>query len=383
MTSKRVIQEVCQRGFTLIEMMIAMTIGLLIIGALMAVIIGAGTSNKANSRQSELQTNGRYALDVLKRDVQNAGYYGLTGRGVTLNPTSPSIPAANDCLLGFSLNISQRVWGANNGINPFDTATCPELANVQPNTDMLVIRYLSTSPAALALADEAPSPLPDCKAATGGLCFRSAYEQGVIFNAGKPPSPPLTFNLPAQDHLVEIDLYYVNKNTVGADGVPSLRKYTLSSTGKMTDELVVSGVENLQVQYGVDSGLSGNPAGGGAVAAASTQYFDAQDVSATNPLVFAGKPQTLANAKLDAVAEAVYSVSIECKNGVPCAAGGSETVWGNVSAVRLWLLVKNGIPEPAPYTNSTAYVMGDVNYTPPVGDRFRRQVFTSTIQLRN
>ena len=381
MTTKQKMHLVYQRGFSLIEMMIAMTIGLLIIGALMAVIIGAGTSNKANGRQSELQTNGRYALDVLKREIQNAGYYGLTGRGVTLNPSSPGIAAANDCLLGFALNISQRVWGANNGINPFNVATCPELGNVQPNTDMLAVRYLSTAPALLASGTEGGvSPLADCKTATGGLCFRSAYEQGMLFNAG---APAVFFDAPQQDHLVEIDLYYVNKNTVGTDGIPSLRKYTLTPQGKMVDKLVVSGVENLQLQYGVDSGLSGNPATGLAAAASSTQYFDAQDVSATDPLVFAGVPQTVANAKLDAVAEAVYSVSPVCKNGVPCAAGGSETVWGNVSAVRVWLLVKNGTAEPAPYSNTTTYAMGDINYTPPVGDKFRRQVFSSTIQLRN
>lgn len=382
MISKRVIHEVKQRGFTIIEMMIAMTIGLLIIGALMAVILGAGASNKANNRQSELQTNGRYALDVIRRDIQNAGYYGLTGRGITSNPDIPTIPAANDCLLGFALNIGQRVWGANNGINPFNTATCPELANVQPNTDMLVIRYLSTSPAPLASGTEGgPSPLPECQAATGGLCFRSAYEQGMLFNAGTPPA--MFFDAPQQDHLVEVDLFYVNKNTVGTDGVPSLRKYTLSSTGIMEDRLMVSGVENMQVQYAVDSGLAGNPAGGAAVVASSTQYFDAHDVDATNPLMFSAAPQTVAKAKTDAISEAVYSVSPVCKNGVPCVAGGSETVWGNVSAVRVWLLVKNGVTEPAPYTNSTTYAMGDVSYTPPAGDRFRRQVFTSTIQLRN
>lgn len=382
MISIKKMEGASQWGFTLIEMMIAMTIGLMIIGALTAVIIGAGTSNKANSRQSELQTNGRYALDVLKREIQNAGYYGFTGRGINANPNIPNNYIANDCLPGFSLNISQRIWGANNGINPFDTATCPELANVQPNTDMLVVRYLSTSPVLLPAGQEGgQSPLTECKTATGALCFRSAYEQGMLFRAGTPAA---ITDVPQQDHVVEIDLYYVNKNTVAGDGIPSLRKYSLSATGVMTDELVVSGVENMQVQYGVDSGLSGNPATGGAIAAASTQYFDAHDVNnPTIPLAFKAAAQTLAGAKADAVAEAVYSVSPICQNGVPCVAGGSETVWGNVSAVRLWLLIKNGSPEPLPYTDTATYTMGDVNYTPPAGDRFRRKVFTSTIQLRN
>lgn len=381
MTSKKTIQAASQRGFSLIEMMIAMTIGLLIVLALTTVVIGAGQANRANNRQSELETNGRYALDVMRREIQNAGYYGLTGRGISASPNIPSIPAGNDCLLGFALNISQRIWGSNNGINPFNIATCNELANIQPNTDMLVIRYLSTNPVMLATGTEGgPSPLIDCKTATGAICFRSSYEQGMLFSAG---TPAVFYDAPQQDHRVEVDIFYVNKNTVGADGVPSLRKYSLSATGVMTDELIVSGVENLQVQYGVDSGLSGNPAGGAAVAATNTQYFDAHDVDATNPLVFNPAAQTLAGAKLDAISEAVYSVIPVCKNGIPCVAGGSETVWGNVSAARLWLLVKNSQQEQMGYTNTTTYTMGDVAYTPPAGDRFRRQVFTSTIQLRN
>lgn len=366
MNTKLTLQRACQQGFTLIEMMIAMTIGLLIILALSTVIIGAGASSRATSGQSELQTNGRYALDVLKRDVQNAGYYGLTGRGITPNPNISALPAANDCLASLALNISQRVWGSNNGINPFNAATCAELANVQPNTDMLVVRYLSTTPVLIASGKEGGiSPLTQCATATGALCFRSAYEQGMLFNAG---TPAVFYDRPQQDHALDMDIYYVNKNTVGADGIPSLRKYALSATGVMTDELVVSGVENMQVQYGVDPGLVGGPG----APASNTQYFNAQDVNAAAPLFFTSAgAQTVAGAKLDAVAPAVD------------AAGTSLTVWGNVSAVRLWLLVRNGTAEPAPFSNSTTYTMGDTNYTPPVGDRFRRQVFTSTVQLRN
>jgi type IV pilus assembly protein PilW len=366
MTFKKITEHPYQSGFTLVEMMIAMTIGLLIILALSTVIIGAGASSRATGGQSELQTNGRYALDVIKRDVQQAGYYGLRGRGIE----NSTVPVAQDCLLGFATNISQRVWGSNNGINPFSVVTCPELANVQPNTDMLVLRYLGTGVRVAAVAG--PVVLPDCATATGALCYRSSYKAGNVFAAGS--TPPADLAVPLQDHTVEVSLYYVNRNTVGADGIPSLRKYALSKTGVMTDELVVSGVENFQVQYGVDAGLTkqGDPT--------NTQYSDAQDVNSANPLVFAmgaamaapaGTGQTVAGAQQDAIASAVN------KDGV------STTAWGNVNSVRLWLLVKNGTAEAAPYRNTTTYTIGDINYTPPAGDRFRRQVFTSTIQMRN
>jgi hypothetical protein len=55
-------------------------------------------------------------------------------------------------------------------------------------------------------------------------------------------------------------------------------------------------------------------------------------------------------------------------------------MWDQVIAARIWLLVRAECPETG-YTNNTPYSMGNVNYTP--ADGYRRQLFTSTVRLRN
>jgi len=43
--------------------------------------------------------------------------------------------------------------------------------------------------------------------------------------------------------------------------------------------------------------------------------------------------------------------------------------------------VRNSTPEPG-YVNTTTYAMGDQNFV-ATGDGFRRQLFSSVVQLRN
>jgi len=67
-------QRYFERGFSLVEMMISIAIGLLIVAALIGVLTSNSRSSKTNDRSTELQSNGRYALDHLKRGIRQAGY---------------------------------------------------------------------------------------------------------------------------------------------------------------------------------------------------------------------------------------------------------------------------------------------------------------------
>lgn len=331
------------KGFSLIEMMIAMTIGLMVVAALTAVVISSGRSSRANDRTSELQSNGRYALDVLKRDLQSAGYYGLSGRGVDQS----LINLPQDCYAGFASNINQRIWGSNDGVNTFNTSCIPT-ANYA-GSDILVIRYTSLNdfPSVASVAPPVDPAGITGFANTGAntLFFRSAYETNKLYQAVALP----TFtNQPQRDHIVQVHVYYVAPWSVSAaenPQIPSLRRLVLDNTGAMTDQLVASGIENMQVQYGI-------------LTAGNTQYFDAQNV---NPGVAPA---------LDSVTSPVDATGISVNN------------WGNVNAVRVWLLSRNaGSERNEAYINNTQYAMGDV--VRQYNDPFRRQLFTSTIQIRN
>jgi type IV pilus assembly protein PilW len=62
------------------------------------------------------------------------------------------------------------------------------------------------------------------------------------------------------------------------------------------------------------------------------------------------------------------------------AAAAGDAMWGQVIAARIWLLVRAECPETG-FTNESTYTMAGVDHTP--GDNYRRQLYTSTIRLRN
>ncbi len=68
------------RGFTLIELMVGMTVGVLVLGTLTAVFVPSLTTYKNTQAISEIQESERYALNVLSRSIEQAGYIGCDSR---------------------------------------------------------------------------------------------------------------------------------------------------------------------------------------------------------------------------------------------------------------------------------------------------------------
>ena len=315
-----------QSGFTLIEMMISITIGLGILAGLVGVLATNSGNSKANDRTAELLTNGRYALNSVRAELREAGFRGYTW-------AEPSTPGAlgltgadNECLEGgavqggFVSNIRQGVWGADDS-NPF-SGTCIPAANYVANTDVLVVRRLAVVPAP-ALSVNA-------------VYFQSSYERGQVFRGTAAPVVPPVFTgapVPLASFAVQIYVYYISPFTTSAAEtplVPALYRVALAADGTMQRELVASGIERMQVQYGR---LTTFP---------DTQYFD-----------------SIAGTSFDTT---------------------PNSAWDEINSVRIWLLARNAAPEPG-YTNTNTYVMGSQPYT--VNDNFRRQLFTTVVQLRN
>ncbi|TSA49364.1 MAG: prepilin-type N-terminal cleavage/methylation domain-containing protein [Nitrosomonadales bacterium] len=300
-------------GFSMIEMMISITIGLVILAALAGVLASNSASTKSNDRTSELQTNGRYAMDHLKREIRQAGYRGYTW--AEPNTPTTAIAVSNECLDNsaaadaFVVNIRQGIWGAND-TNPF-TANCLPAAS-RLRGDVLAIR-------------RAASTLVTTLAANT-MYFRSSYAVGEVFQGTTLVSITGT---PIGTFALQEYVYYIGKDDNDAT-VPALRRVSMQ-TNAMVDEMVVSGIENMQIQYGR------------ATTDLNTQYYNASGITG-------------------------YSTD------------AAQTQWDDVNSVRIWLLARNATAEGG-YSNTNSYVMGDVTYT--VNDSFRRQLFTAVVQLRN
>jgi len=86
-----------QRGLTLLELMVAMLLGLLLTGAALSVVLTVSRTNAATESLSRIQEGARLAFDLLARDVREAGG----------NACSRGLPVAN------VLNNSATAWWGN------------------------------------------------------------------------------------------------------------------------------------------------------------------------------------------------------------------------------------------------------------------------------
>jgi len=69
-----------QHGFTLVELMVAMVLGLVVIGGVVSVFLSNQQSYRTNQALGEVQDNSRIAFELMARDIRDAG---LTGCGNT------------------------------------------------------------------------------------------------------------------------------------------------------------------------------------------------------------------------------------------------------------------------------------------------------------
>ncbi|MDR0311869.1 MAG: prepilin-type N-terminal cleavage/methylation domain-containing protein, partial [Acidobacteriota bacterium] len=67
----------CERGFSLIEVLIAMGISLVILAAAIAIMKSMTDSSAATSRLSELNSDNQAAMNLIRRDLQQIGGSGV------------------------------------------------------------------------------------------------------------------------------------------------------------------------------------------------------------------------------------------------------------------------------------------------------------------
>src|SRR5512147_1064024 len=68
------------RGFTLVELLVGIAIGILLIGALAIMFASSSQSYGEMLKKSQQLESGRYAFSVIRDDLQHAGYMGSRWR---------------------------------------------------------------------------------------------------------------------------------------------------------------------------------------------------------------------------------------------------------------------------------------------------------------
>lgn len=143
-----------QQGFSLVELMIALTIGLIISLALATMFSQVSVTNKEQFKAALQIENGRYAMDLLNNDLRLAGYYGDYAQ---LPPGSGALPdpcevptegstVANNGSLAFYIQGYPASSLTTQATIPTACQTWIDGNTLKPGSDILVVRRLDTIP---------------------------------------------------------------------------------------------------------------------------------------------------------------------------------------------------------------------------------------------
>lgn len=351
-----------QRGYTLIELMVSLTLGLLIVASLTVVYVNSSFARNEIEKTSQQTDNGRYALQVLGDDLKNAGYLGEfnpTQFG-PLNPdqSASSLPSVmklpvakpDPCALDL-VTLKKAMPIAVQGYKSSAGLTCIT-EQVVPNTDVVVVRRASTCAIGETTCDAAVS---------GALYFQaSGCASDTELNSGNVNNfYSLTFDVSAltllqrdcatvaQRRQFRTHIYYVASNGNAGDGIPTLKRLEMRVTSgapAWVSVPLVEGVENLQVEYGIDTSV--NPTTG-------------------SPIVFTSNPD-------------LY---------LGCAVTKCIEYWANTVAAKLYVLARNTVPTTG-FDDGKSYLLGfnpngTANIIAAKHDAFKRHVFQTVVRLNN
>ena len=204
------------RGFTIVEFMVAVAIGLIISLVIGQVFVGSRQSFTSQDDAARIQENMRYATQVLTRTIRMAGYRNNTGQdpnSLFLKATTPAVTGANDVATA----------GLPSGTNPSaPTASAPAVA---PDTVTVRFQGMGTGVTPPTTAD---GSVVDC--------FGNSIDYGVtaVSSFGiRPVTKP--------DGTLSSSLF------CSTDG---------GATWPAANELIAD-VDNMQILYGVDTDNDG------------------------------------------------------------------------------------------------------------------------------
>ena len=317
-----------QFGMTLIELMVALAIGAFLMLGAMTVFMQSRTTFRVTESLSRLQENGRLAISVLEPDIRMAHYWGLTNlTGNIANRARPNATngiGVDNCGVNWTINLDEAVDGSNNSYGFACAGTLP----VETNSDTLIVRRAGEDVETPPLVGANTMRIQSVRGAAPSEIFIGTTIPGGFAAAT------------SETHRLSVNGYYVSRSSSLA-GVPSLQVQTLLADGTVMSQEVMPGIEDMQVQFGVDTDAPGTIDRG-----AIDRY-----INVNHPMI-------------DPTNVAAFNPNVE------------------ILAVRIWLRVRaeraeNGFRDTATYTYAGNLPVG------PFLDGFRRVVISKTIYLRN
>ncbi len=310
-------------GFTLVELMIASTLGLLVVGTVMYLFLSSKLAFSETARLGAINENGRYAMSVLTDELRLVEFWGQT-RFADISDDPDLVAIGTDCVgdldalnNGFANGYghANALWATT--VAAATVAVC--ITDATANSDVIFIKHVAGT----------PTPLANLVANRNYLMSNDS--KGVLFNQAdaSPPTNSVGGDVPggtAWEYVTTA--YYVR--TVAGEPPTLYRKRLNGNTWEDPGQEVAVGVERLHLQFGIDNDND----------AVANFFVNSANVAAA---------------------------------------------WGSVVSVRLFLLVRSETGDPR-YTDEKTYQLGNVAfggvaYTP--NDNFYRTLFDTSVALRN
>ncbi len=342
-----------QRGFSIVELMVAMTISLLLLAGVLSVLYTSRITYDENTRFARLQEFARSSLELMLRDLRSAGYPGCA-RAITADGFRNLLTTPNALRYNFARPVE--------GFDGTDGVFAPALdttvvSGAAVGNDVLVIRTISTN---------LPPLVTNVTFAGGGAAVPVLKPSATSILAGQP--------------LLVSDCRYANVFAVSS---------TVSAGTSVTLPRASSAITPTagEVQMPQNSGVTMPPIGVGAQVSAieTVIYYIRASGSGRGPALW----RIVGNQGPQELVEGVERIEAqfgEDTNGdrLVDVYRDADTVanWNNVISVTLAVLMRSpdAAGEAAPATQ-TFNMLGTV--VGPFSDRRPRILFTTTAAIRN
>ena len=243
------------RGFTLVEWLVAMLLGLFLLAGVFTVFVMSRSSSEDAFDQSELQENGRLAIRLISQDIKWAGFFGAyTGQSTQVGPSltlsaGSIVPASSDCLDERSVGSLPSNAGPIRGLWVSRVSTTKGLAGFAcilaadrvANSDVISIKRL------------VGRPIPASEGLDTNRFYMATNSQEARVIKGSETRPLFGANNESQIWEYQHYIYYLSQE----DGIPVLRKRYLTVNGgsSLIGGSMAEGVEHMVLMYGVDDSL--------------------------------------------------------------------------------------------------------------------------------
>jgi type IV pilus assembly protein PilW len=331
-------------GFSLVELMVAMAIGLVLIAGLATLFANSSRAGSELNKSIQQIENGRYAADLLSEDLSMAGYYGdLSSSG--LSYVAGAVCDTSLANMGWdsaTLKAPVAVTGLSTSQAAALASTC--LTNYKTGTAAIVIRRLDPAAVMPGTATDGGVYLQTSNCSTdpvGTPFILSKSSADFTLHDKAPPGAPsgqvCSTTLNSVRRFLTRIYYVASCDDCPNDSIPTLKRAELNGSA-MTVVPIAEGIDNIGFEYGFDTvGADGVPD--------------------------------------------VYQAGLIVTGNV------ATNDWANVVGVRVHLLSRATETSPN-YTDTKTYDFGLANNvagTPlgPFNDAYKRRAYSVTARLNN